>query len=50
MLKSVKAVEEKFRSSSAVVAPGGWCCCTTCWCHCHVSSAMAAAGDCDDEL
>jgi streptolysin S family bacteriocin protoxin len=38
-------VQEKYDSASVVVAPGGWCCSTCCWCHCHVSNVMAGSGD-----
>ena len=35
MLKTLDRIEEKYFSSDATVAPGGWCC------HCHCCLVLA---------
>lgn len=35
-LNTFYRIEEKYDTMDVVVSPGGWCCCSCCWCHASI--------------
>lgn len=48
-LTTAPKAETRYNSAEAVVAPGGWCCCSCSWCWCHIGNAMHQELE-DDEV